>query len=1532
MSNDCTDCPYNLRSRVTRVESTDSDNLDSGSSNFDTVSSDSEAYTSLSELFRQEVDSLTEDSDTINMAIAMTPEQLQALIEGIKGALTPQVVQPVAATSSENLQPLPGNFAKCHSRFSGAKSEDIDAFIDAITVYKNCINVSDENALKGLPMLLDGLAATWWQGVKTTITDWEEALKSLRRAFGKSKPAHKIFRELFSKPQEEKEPTDIFVSSARALLSRLPEVPKLHETHQLDMIYGLLSSRIRHRVSRDEITSFDELIQRARSIEENFSEANAEVTSKPAHNKTTTPQTKLRPRCDFCRNFGHLQDECRKFVRTKQASSSSTARGGSAEVGDEYTANSDNEKQVKCFGCGNPGFIRSRCPKCSKTQKRSGTTEPNSSLSASLVELLFMDSQLTSKPDLSRPMLKIQVLGLTGLAHLDTGARYNIAGNRLIQQVFYQNHPYTGTSYNMILADGVKREVNAIKFTTTVTLQGRSFETQFIGVPAHIHSKTLLGIEFITSAGLALDFSRNCWSFRDSPESMVEFELEPPHQAPKLTEVMSAIHLHETEATSLTDLDRKRLNALLDQNSDLFAESGPPTTQAEHTIKLTDDKPVAVPPYRLPPAKQALLKEELEKLITQDIIEECDSPYAAPVVMVPKKDSGIRICIDYRQLNAKTVPDRYPLPRIDDLLHSTKQAKIFTTLDLKSGYYQVPVRTEDRDKTAFITPFGIYRFKRLPFGLRNAPSTFQRMIDHMKAGLPGVSMLAYLDDLIVYSDTYDDHIEDLNKVFKRLRQFRLRINRSKCTFAGTEVKYLGHIINAEGIQPDSDKVAAIQKMREPKNVKELLSFVQTCSWFRRFIPNFANVARPLTNLTKKDTPWIWEEEQASSFSTLKKMLISPPILQQADPDGTYILRTDASAYALGACLLQGESPETERPVEYASRLLTEAERNYSTIEREALAVVWSINKFRGYLDGAKVVVRSDHQPLRWLLTLKSPTGRLARWALALQSFNLTIEYTPGRQNAVADALSRPYQNEPTVDVRSVTIIDLPTKTSAEIREAQVADPDLRPILESFQNPGSMECTRWSERGYLTMNGILYRYSPEQEGEDAQLVVPKSCIPDILHHYHDSEYAGHYGIERTIQRIAANYYWTGMRRQITDHVKKCLECQRFKVSNLKPAGLMQTPIQNQRFEVLSVDLFGPLPETPTGERWVFIVEDVATRWVELFALKSATAEACARCLIDEVILRYGTPRRVISDNGTQFVSAIMQLVAHCLGFKQSLTPLYHPEANPVERKNRDLKVQLAIFTKDNHPSWKDKLPSIRYAMNSARNEATGFTAAYLCFGREMRSPCEVQHDLRSIVEKETFVPQITPYLRTLAETLISVREKHELRQNQNKTHVDKHRRMGPVYKPGDKVLVNLHALSKSSQSYTSKFAPLRDGPYVVLKEVSPTTYSIAAAYGSKEPVGTYHSSMLTPYRTGGQNDENPVRPLRSRGRPRKDPQPQADPENGARTNSHHRETPESRLRDTHHELDLSRGRKLDPKGEYVTRSGRHLAPPSRYRYN
>lgn len=1475
-------------------------------------------------------------------------------------------------TPSSNTASVPaGNFSSCSARFNGSArdAEVLEAFIDSVQIYKECTNVSDELALRGLPMLLEGEAAVWFRGVRASITSWSDALERLRAMFGVARPPHKIFRDVFSAEQQEHERADVFVGRLRASLAQLPY--ELEERIKLDIVYGLLHKRIRKRVQRKSVTSLDALIQSARDIEEALADtqkipciAVPDASSPRVRSSDSAPPapppaiTHRAPRvrgqpsgvlhavsppppplsqqapparqpppaaprdsathtqgtaqtatgskpgklfCVYCRRSGHTRDDCSK-VKSK----------------------SDSSSALSCYGCGNKGVIRVNCEKCNtkdsffsldckdtSSKEYKDTISSISHLTLSVPQEPDMsqnvfsninmsndlnnDSELcmcSNKIDVSndsdnnatslctagsdgtagRPILNIQILGHRGTGLVDTAAKRSVAGSSLYALLQKLKHPFRSCLMSVKLADGLVRDTKVKLADVDVTLEGAIVPITFIIFPDAVNNDTLLGVDFLRKARVVLDLSRNYWFTADKPGVIHPLKCESSRN---VVGCAAADILRSEEGTMLSPSERTVLADLLHDYNDIFRQGGgEPTPFAEHTIETGDHPPTAVPPYRLTPAKKAVMKEHLDKMLSEGIIEECESAWAAPALLVPKKDGSFRFCVDYRKLNAVTKSDSYPLPVIDDLLQYTGKSCYMSTIDLRSGYWQVKVREEDQDKTAFVTPFGVHRFKRMPFGLRNAPATFQRLIDRFRSGsaLKDVTVLGYIDDLIVVSSSFEQHLQDLRAVFDRLRVFCLRANRDKCVFARERVKYLGHVITPEGVAPDPDKVSAITQMKEPTSLKHLQTFLQTCSWFRKFVPGFSQVAQPLTLLTKKDQPWKWGEAQAQAFQELKRLLTSAPILTQPDYALPFVLRTDASNYALGAVLLQGETHRDERPIEYASRLLTAAERNYSTTEREALAVVWAVEKFQGYIDGHQVRVSSDHQPLKWLLALKSPTGRLVRWAMKLQPFDLKLDYTPGKANLIADTLSRPPCDEQGRDTCGVctVIVDIPQWDLTTLRAEQLADPEVSKIVKELEGKEEVGVKTWTDRGYYMSRGILYRYT-DAESEDPQLVVPESLRKKVMIECHDSSTSGHGGIERTLHRVSQRFYFPGMRRYVEEYLKSCIECQRYKASNQKPSGLVQTPVPAQRFEVLAVDLFGPLPKGPNGERWILIVEDTASKWVEVFALVEATAEACAKLLIEEVFLRFGLPRRLTSDNGVQFVADIMQHAMFVLGVKQNLIPLYHPEANPVERKNRDLKTQLAILVEAEHRQWPEVLPFIRFAMNTSHTKSTGQTPAFLTFARELRSPITVQSDLRAIIEAENYVPQITPYLLKLADTLSSAKEKIEHQQDIRKTTKDKTRKAAEEFVEGDLVLLKSHVLSNAAKGISSKLAPKRDGPYRVTKKVSPTTYQLARCDASNENIGKYHTVDLRRYHARDEDVDHvvePVIPKRRRGRPRK----------------------------------------------------------------
>ena len=432
------------------------------------------------------------------------------------------------------------------------------------------------------------------------------------------------------------------------------------------------------------------------------------------------------------------------------------------------------------------------------------------------------------------------------------------------------------------------------------------------------------------------------------------------------------------------------------------------TDIVRHRINTGDHGPIKGKPYRVDNEdKRKIIKNEIEKMEKAGVIRKSYSPWSSPVVIVEKKDGSKRFCVDYRKINQITIPDAHPLPRIDDMLEQFETAKWFTSIDLASGYWQIAMEKEDIQKTAFTCGYGLYEFVVMPFGLTNAPATFQRLMNHILMEYLDEFVVVYIDDILIYSKTFDEHLKHLERVFEKLKEAKLMIKLKKCKFGEQNIEFLGHIIGRDGIKPDPEKIEKIKNLKAPNNLTELRSVLGLCSYYRRFVKNFSKIVKPLNKLLKKHIKYEWTKEQQKALEILKQKLIEYPILIQPDFEKPFILAVDASGNALGAVLSQLNEEGNEAVIAYASRTMNSAEQNYPITEQECLAVVWGIEHFHKYLMNRKFTVITDHSALKGLTNMKViPKGRRARWLMNLQRYNFEIKHKPGKSNKNADALSR----------------------------------------------------------------------------------------------------------------------------------------------------------------------------------------------------------------------------------------------------------------------------------------------------------------------------------------------------------------------------------------------------------------------------------------------------------------------------------------------------------------------------------------------
>ena len=707
------------------------------------------------------------------------------------------------------------------------------------------------------------------------------------------------------------------------------------------------------------------------------------------------------------------------------------------------------------------------------------------------------------------------------------------------------------------------------------------------------------------------------------------------------------------------------------------------TDEIHHTITLTDNRPIRHNARRLSPDKAKLTRKLVDDMLEQDIIEPSSSPWASPIVLAKKDGGGTRFCVDYRNLNNVTRKDAFPLPRIDDTLDALHGAKYFSTLDLQSGYWQVLVAPEDREKTAFVTPHGLYQFRRMPFGLTNTPATFQRLMYTVLKGLLYVKCLIYLDDIIIFGRTREEHAENLLAVLKALESAGLKIKPRKCNLLRTDVSFLGHCISEKGVTPSAKKVNQVSEWPIPKTIKHVQGFVGFAKYYRRFIRNFARVATPLTKLSRKGQVFQWGKEQLDAFMKLRSELATTPGLPYPNWNRPFILDTDASNSGLGAVLSQLDDDGVERPIAFASRSLSDPERNYSTTRQELLAVVWATEHFRVYLLHAQFQIRCDHQALKWLRTFKNPRGPVARWIEHLSEYDYAWIHRPGAQHGNADGLSRYPVDDAPPTINSLHFLGS-DEACREWQEATDNDQDLKEIKNLLQSDTrNKQPTRagaralWTEKGKLFVdNGLVYR---RLQINASQLIVPRTFRSRIIREAHSIAVTGHFATRRTIALVAKKYFWIGFRAEIDEFCRRCTDCQRSKAKNPVDRAPLQHFASSKPLELVAMDLMGPLPISSSKNAYILVVVDHFSKWTECYPLPDIRACTVALCFVKEFVSRHGLPERIHTDQGKQFESLLFRELCLRLDIDKSRTTPYHPQGDGVvERANRTIQNILKIF--------------------------------------------------------------------------------------------------------------------------------------------------------------------------------------------------------------------------------------------------------------
>ncbi|KAH9658749.1 Endonuclease [Citrus sinensis] len=885
--------------------------------------------------------------------------------------------------------------------------------------------------------------------------------------------------------------------------------------------------------------------------------------------------------------------------------------------------------------------------------------------------------------------------------------------------------------------------------------------------------------------------------------------------------------------------------------SDVFPDElpgMPPHREIEFSIDLVPGTaPISIAPYRMAPAELKELKIQLQELVDKEFIRPSVSPWGAPVLFVKKKDGTLRLCVDYRQLNKVTVRNKYPLPRIDDLFDQLQGAHVFSKIDLRSGYHQLRIKEADVPKTAFRTRYGHYEFLVMPFELTNAPAAFMDLMNRVFRPYLDRFVIVFIDDILVYSRSQEEHEEHLRTILQTLRQKQLYAKFSKCEFWLDKVVFLGHVISAEGIYVDPQKIEAVVNWERPTNVTEVRSFLGLAGYYRRFVEGFSKIAIPLTRLTRKNAKFQWNDDCEKGFQELKACLTSAPVLTLPSGNEGFVVYSDASRQGLGCVLMQ-----YGKVVAYASRQLKKHEQNYPTHDLELAAVVFALKIWRHYLYGATCQIFTDHKSLKYLFTQKELNLRQRRWIELIKDYDCTIDFHPGKANVVADALSRKSFSSiahlrGTYMPLLIELRSLGVELEVDNCRALIANFRVRPTLIDKVHQMQDQDLQLLKLKEDVQKDLRTDFAVRDDG--VLVMGNRLCVPDIkelkkeiMEEAHCSAYAMHPGSTKMYRTLRDHYWWQGMKREIDEFVSRCLVCQQIKAEHQRPAGFSQPlPIPEWKWEHITMDFVTGLPRTQSGHDSVWVVVDRLTKSTHFLPFKTTySMDKLGNIFMAEIVRLHGAPVSIVSDRDSRFTSKFWTSLQKAMGTKLNFSTTFHPQTDgQSERTIQTLEDMLRACILEFKGSWDIYLPLMEFAYNNSYQASIEMAPYEALYGRKCRTP--VCWD--EVGERKLYGPEL---VQNTSEKIQLIRERLKAAQNRQKSYADKRRRE-LEFEVGDKVFIRISPWKGVLRfGKRGKLSPRYIGPYEIVERIGPLAYRLALTPELSRIHNVFHVSMLRKY--------------------------------------------------------------------------------------